>query len=67
MRKERRGTEGEEQQEALRERRRTLREYRKRIDRFGTLAAEEEEDLGVMEAEDIAHRLADAEREIRRG
>ncbi len=60
-------TEGEEQQEALGERRRTLREYRKRIDRFGTLTAEEEEDLGVMEAEDIAQRLADAEREIRRG
>jgi len=60
-------TEGAEQQDALRERRRTLRDYRKKMDRFGVLATEEEEDLGVIEAEDIACQLAETEREVRRG
>jgi len=47
-----------EKDESRKQRIRTLTEYRKRIDRFGGLSAEEEEDLAALEAEDIAAELA---------
>jgi ERCC4-related helicase len=60
---------GEEDQEARRQRLRTLRDYRRRLERFGALSREEEEDQAQLEAEDMAAELArsgDAEREVRR-
>jgi ERCC4-related helicase len=47
-----------EKDESRRQRIRTLTEYHKRIDRFGGLSAEEEEDLASLEAEDMAAELA---------
>lgn len=60
---------GEEDQETRRQRLRTLRDYRRRLERFGALSREEEEDHEQLEAEDIASELAragDAGRELRR-
>lgn len=60
---------GEEDQEARRQRLRTLRDYRRRLERFGALSREEEEDQAHLEAEDMASELAragGAEREVRR-
>lgn len=37
---------------------RTLRDYRRRLERFGTLSFEEEQDQASLEAEDIAAELA---------
>jgi len=48
---------GVEEHEARRQRLRTLREYRRRLERFGTLSAEEEEDQAELEAEDMAAEL----------
>jgi ERCC4-related helicase len=60
---------GDEDQETRRQRLRTLRDYRRRIERFGALSREEEEDHEQLEAEDMASELAradDAEKEVRR-
>ena len=56
-----------ESQEARRQRRRTLREYLKKQERFGTMSTEEEEERTQLEAEDLVHQLAEIQREIRRG
>lgn len=56
----------DEDQQARRERVRTLRELRKRLERFGANSAEEEAELQEIELEDIVQRLADLEREFRR-
>jgi hypothetical protein len=50
-----------------RERRRTLREYLRKQERFGAVSVEEEEERTLLEAEDIAQHLAEIQREIRRG
>ncbi|RMH31084.1 MAG: DEAD/DEAH box helicase [Planctomycetota bacterium] len=55
----------EESHEARRERLRTLRDARRRLDRFGVATAEEEADIQEMELEDIAQQLAGLEREAR--
>lgn len=46
--------------QARQDRLRTLREYRRRMERFGTLTFEEEEDQASLEAEDIAQELLEA-------
>lgn len=51
---------GKEDQEARRQRLRTLRDYQRRLDRFGTLSFEEEQDQATLEAEDMASELAEA-------
>jgi ERCC4-related helicase len=50
--------EGEEDKEVRRQRIRALRDYQKRLDRFGTLSFEEEQDQALLEAEDMAAELA---------
>ena len=51
---------GEEEQEARRQRIRTLRDLHRRRERFGALTFEEEQDQAELEAEDIASDLAGA-------
>jgi hypothetical protein len=48
---------GAEQQEARRQRLRTLRDYRRRLERYGALSFEEEQDQAMLEAEDVAADL----------
>lgn len=55
-----------EDQQSRRERVRTLRELRRRLQRFGTNSAAEEAEMQEIELEDIVQRLADLEREFRR-
>ena len=60
-------TEKVESEESRRQRRRTLREYLRKQERFGTVSKEEEEERTLLEAEDLAQQLAQLEREIRTG
>jgi superfamily II DNA or RNA helicase len=60
-------TGGAESQEGRRQRLRTLREYQRKLERFGTATHEEEHERHLLEAEDLAQRLADLQREVRRG
>jgi superfamily II DNA or RNA helicase len=55
-----------ESEESRRQRRRTLREYLRKQERFGTVSKEEEEEQLSLEAEDLAQQLAQLEREIRK-
>jgi superfamily II DNA or RNA helicase len=57
----------EEDQQTRQQRLRTLRDYYRRLERFGTTTAEEEQDRQLLEAEDLAERLADLEHEVRSG
>ncbi|HXS95470.1 MAG TPA: helicase-related protein [Candidatus Limnocylindrales bacterium] len=50
-----------------RERVRTLRDYQRKLARYGTLSAEESEQQDVLETEDLAQQLADLERQVRTG
>jgi len=59
--------EGVESQESRRQRRRTLREYLRKQERFGTVSNEEEEERTLLEAEDLVQQLAEVQLEIRRG
>lgn len=54
-----------ESQEARRERIRTLRDARRRLDRFGVGTADEESEIQALEVEDIAQQLAELERAAR--
>lgn len=56
-----------DQQEARRQRVKTLREYERRLERFGSLASDEELERSNLETEDLAQQLATIQREIRRG
>ncbi len=49
--------EGAEAHEARRQRLRTLRDYRARLERYGTLGLEEEQDQQLLEGEDMAAEL----------
>lgn len=60
-------TEDAETQESSRQRLHTLREYQRRLERFGTLSPEEEEEQHLLEAEDLAQRLVQIQREVRAG
>ncbi|MCK4304877.1 MAG: DEAD/DEAH box helicase family protein [Candidatus Eisenbacteria sp.] len=48
---------GEEQAESRKQRLRTLRDYRRRLERYGTLSWEEEQDHADLEAEEMAAEL----------
>lgn len=48
---------GDEQEEARKQRLRTLSDYRRRLERYGALSAEEEADQALLEAEDMASHL----------
>lgn len=58
---------GEEAQESRRQRLRTLRDYNRRVARFGALTPDEEADRESVEAEDLAQSLAAMQRELRAG
>jgi superfamily II DNA or RNA helicase len=60
-------TQGAESQEGRRQRLRTLRESQRKLERFGTVTPEEEEEYHLLEVEDLAQRLADLQREVRSG
>lgn len=57
----------EESQEEKRQRLRSLRDYNRRLERYGTLTAEEEHERDCLEAEDLAQSLAALQRELRSG
>ncbi len=54
-------------QESRRQRIRTLQDYERKLERFGSISLEEEQERSLLEAEDIAQQLAAMQREIRRG
>jgi ERCC4-related helicase len=56
---------GVEDQELRRERIRTLREARRRLERFGVVSAAEELEAQQLELEDVAQQLAELERQAR--
>ena len=56
-----------ESQEMRRERVRTLRDYQRKLARYGTLSAEESEQQEILETEDLAQQLADLDRQVRAG
>jgi len=58
---------GVETQEARRQRLQTLREYNRKLERFGSVSADEEAEQQLLEAEDLAQQLAAIEREVRSG
>ena len=58
--------EATEAQEARRQRLRTLRDGRRRLERFGTISHEEEQEQALLEAEQIAQELRRQELEQRR-
>ena len=57
----------EEDQQTRQQRLRTLRDYYRRLERFGSTSAAEEQDRQLLEADDLAQRLADLEKEVRSG
>ncbi len=59
--------EAEENRDSARQRLRSLREYQRKLDRFGAVSAEEESEQQALEIEEIAQKLADAERQSRAG
>lgn len=60
-------TDTAELQETRRQRVRTLRDYERRLERFGSITADEEQEHDLLAAEDLAQQLAEAQREIKRG
>jgi superfamily II DNA or RNA helicase len=60
-------TDTAEKQELRRQRIRTLRDYERKLERFGTIGSDEEADRSLLEAEDLAQQLAAMQREARRG
>jgi len=60
-------TEGSETQESKRQRLKTLRDYYRKLERFGTVSFEEEQEQFALEAEELAQNLAELEREVRSG
>src|SRR5262245_51145437 len=60
-------TDTAEKQELRRQRIRTLRDYERRLERFGSISVEEEADRSALEAEDLAQQLATLQRDIRKG
>lgn len=55
----------DETQESRRERIRTLRDARRRLERFGVVSAAEEVEVQELELDDVAQQLADLERQAR--
>ncbi len=56
-----------ETQDSSRQRLRTLQQFTRKLERFGTLSHDEEEERQYLETEDIAQRLMSVHREIRSG
>ena len=56
-----------EADDSRRQRLRSLREYQRKLQRFGALSPEEEEEQAMLEAEDIAQQLASLQRDLRSG
>ena len=56
-----------EDQETRRQRIHTLRDYRRKLERFGTIGHDEEQEQALLEVEDIAHQLKDTDLAVRRG
>lgn len=54
-----------EDQESRRERIRSLRDARRRLERFGVVSAAEEAEVQELELDDVAQQLADLERQAR--
>lgn len=54
-----------EDQESRRERIRSLRDARRRLERFGVVSAAEETEVQELELDDVAQQLADLERQAR--
>ncbi|MGH7282800.1 MAG: SNF2-related protein, partial [Polyangiaceae bacterium] len=52
---------GREDEEARKQRLRSLADYRRRVERYGALSAEEEADQALLEAEDMAAHLIEAQ------
>jgi ERCC4-related helicase len=60
-------TESSESQESSRQRLKTLREYHRKLERFGVTSQQEVEQQEILEVEQLAQQLADLERQIRAG
>jgi SNF2 family DNA or RNA helicase len=58
---------GVEDLESRKQRLKTLRDYHREIQRFGTTSVEQEEELAQLEAEDIAQQLASLQKEVSSG
>lgn len=56
-----------ESQEEARQRRTTLREYQQRLQMYGTLSFEEEEEHALIQSEDIARQIEEVDKEVRSG
>jgi hypothetical protein len=59
-------TERTDEQEVRRQRLRSLREYNRKLERFGTITAEEEAEKSLLKAKQLAQQLASLHRESRR-
>jgi len=59
--------ESAESQDSRRQRLRTLQQFARKLERFGVLSFEEEEELQQLEAEDLAQGLLQLNREVRSG
>lgn len=60
-------TEGSETQDSKKQRLRSLRDYYRKLERFGTVTAEEEQEQARLEAEELAQKLVEMQQEIRAG
>lgn len=60
-------SEAAESQESRRQRLKTLREYHRKLERFGVSSQQEADQQELLESEDIAQQLAELERQIRSG
>ena len=60
-------TEGAESQDSRRQRVKSLRDYNRRLERFGSLSAGEEQEHEMLAMEDLAQQLAQLQREVRTG
>ncbi len=60
-------TEGAEEQESRRQRLRTLRDYHRKLERFGTDSPAEEQEQFLLETEELAQQLAGLQREVQAG
>lgn len=60
-------SEGAEVQDSRRQRLQTLRDYRRKLDRYGIISSDEEREYSEMEAEDLAQQFADLQREVKSG
>ena len=58
-------TERSEEQQVKKQRISTLREYQRKLERFGTLSFEEEQEKGLLEVEDIARQLLTIQKEVK--